>query len=101
MKRGKPQLSTDRHALFRITESERKILGKTVFQRHPRREWGTFFRFGFRRTRWGLALSYIDALPPQPGDLDRSSPVVEFRAGYVTRALREVESGPSGVGVIH
>ncbi|MCG3147666.1 MAG: hypothetical protein PCFJNLEI_01107 [Verrucomicrobiae bacterium] len=101
MKPRMPQFSTDRHALFRIAEPERRNLEKLLFRRHPRREWGTFFRFGFRRTRWGLALSYVDPLPPVPGDLDRSSPVVEFRASYVNRALRECEARLFGIGVIH
>lgn len=101
MKSRMPQFSTDRHSLFRIAEPERKNVEKLVFRRHPRREWGTFFRFGFRRTRWGLAISYVDALPPEPGDLNRSSPVVEFRPAYVNRALRELESGMFGMGVIH
>ncbi len=101
IKPATPLLDRDRYCLFRIAEPERKKLEKLVFQRHPSREWGSFFRFGFRRTAWGLAASFIETLPPQAGDLDRFSPVVEFHPNYLARALREHEAGAFGIGVVH
>ncbi len=96
-----PELDASRSCLFRITEPERKKLENLLFQRHPRREWGTFFRFGYRRTPWGLALSYVDSLPPLPGDLDRQSGFVSFRPQYISRATRELERSSLGLGFIH
>jgi hypothetical protein len=87
--------------LFRIAASDQRKLERLVFQRHPGREWGTFFTFGFRRTHWGWALSYVDALPPGPGDLDRNSGVVQFRTQYISRAMRQLEDSSLGVGVTH
>ena len=63
-----PRIILDRdgqRAIIRFRESDRRLLEQLVFSRYPRREWGTFFRFGFRRTSWGLALSYVDLMPPQ------------------------------------
>lgn len=90
-----------REALWRITETDRKKLFPLLFHRYPDSEWGTFFRFGFRRTRWGILLTWVDALKPKAGDLDRSSPLVEFRPVYIRRALVALESDELGVGVIH
>ena len=39
-----------REALWRITEADRENLFRLLFHRYPDNEWGTFFRFGFRRT---------------------------------------------------
>lgn len=97
----RPRLVTGRRALFRITESARRELEKLVFQRHPQREWGSFVRFGFRRTNWGLALSYVSALPPEAGDLDRRSAVVEFRPDYIDRAVDWLGESKLGIGVVH
>ena len=99
--RRRLKLATGRRALFRITESARRELQKLVFQRHPHREWGTFFRFGFRRTSWGLAISYVDALPPIAGDLDRTSGIVSFHPDYIDRILDELDSTRLAIGVIH
>jgi hypothetical protein len=101
MKASFPALSADRSAVWRITESAERQLLKLLFCRYPHREWGTFFRFGHRRTPWGLALSFADTLPPGPDDLDRESGIVEFRPEYIRRALRAQESGDIAVGVIH
>ncbi|MEC5125981.1 ThiF family adenylyltransferase [Verrucomicrobiales bacterium BCK34] len=95
------KLVTGRRALIRITESARRELEKLVFQRHPSREWGTFFKFGYRQTEWGLALSYVDALPPIGGDLDRRSGMVAFHTDYTERAVDALEEAPFGIGVIH
>jgi hypothetical protein len=90
-----------RTALWRITESDRENLLRLLFQRYPDGEWGTFFRFGYRRTGWGVLITWVGALKPDAGDLDRSSPLVEFRAGYIQRAMTALDEGELGIGVIH
>ncbi len=90
-----------REALWRITEADREKVFRLLFHRYPESEWGTFFRFGFRRTRWGILITWVDAVKPESGDLDRSSPLVEFRPAYIRRALASLESDELGVGVVH
>ncbi len=90
-----------KRCVFRIRDSDRTMLERLIFQRYPDREWGTFFRFGFRRTTWGLAACFVGAERPEPGDLDRSSPVTVFRSKYILRAHHIVEDGPFAAGVIH
>ncbi len=90
-----------REALWRITDADREKLFRLLFKRYPNSEWGTFFRFGYRRTKWGVLITWVDSLNPEPGDLDRSSPLVEFRPQYIRRALAGLESDTLGVGVIH
>ena len=90
-----------REALWRITEADREKLFRLLFHRYPDSEWGTFFRFGFRRTRWGILVTSVDALKPEAGDLDRNSPLVEFRPAYIRRALAALDSDELAVGVIH
>lgn len=89
------------HCVVRMTASGRQRLERLIFQRHPGKEWGTFFRFGFRRTRWGLAICFVDLLPPGPGDLDRRSSIVEFRSEYILRAQLIAEKEALGIGVVH
>jgi hypothetical protein len=96
-----PPLDQFQEARFRIAADSRRQLTKIIFRRHPQQEWGTFFKFGFRRCSWGVAVSFIDCLPPARGDLDPLSPVVAFRSVYISRALRELETAPFGIGVIH
>src|SRR5579859_4227080 len=91
----------DREALWRIIEADREKLFRLLFHRYPGSEWGTFFRFGYRRTRWGILVTSVDALKPEAGDLDRNSPLVEFRPGYIRRALAALESDELGVCLIH
>ena len=90
-----------REALWRITEADRENLFRLLFHRYPDSEWGTFFRFGFRRTRWGILITWVEAMKPEFGDLDRSSPLVEFRPAYIRRALAALDSDELAVGVIH
>lgn len=90
-----------REVLLRIRESDREKLFRLLFHRYPEREWGTFFQFGFRRTRWGLLITWVNSLKPEPGDLDRGSPIVEFRPSYIRRALETFDVGPLALGVIH
>jgi hypothetical protein len=85
---------------LRFRKSDLGSLEKLVFSRYPKREWGTFFRFGFRRTSWGGALSFVEALPPRAGEMDRQSPLTVFRDEYTRRAFHAA-AGPLGVGVVH
>jgi tRNA A37 threonylcarbamoyladenosine dehydratase len=94
-------LHGSRVARFRITEAARASLEKLVFQRHPHREWGTFFRFGYRRTPWGLSLTYVEPLAPKGGDLHRTSPIVSFNPDYISRMTDELESDRLCIGVVH
>lgn len=88
-------------ALFRITSSDRQELQALLFKRYPHREWGSFFRFGFRLTPWGIHLCYVDALEPRPGDLREESGIVEFNARYILRAQLALAETELGIGVIH
>lgn len=90
-----------REAMWRITEADREKLFRLLFHRYPENEWGTFFRFGYRRTRWGILVTWVDALKPEAGDLDRNSPLVEFRPAYIRRVLATMEAEELGIGVIH
>jgi len=91
----------DKICLFRITALDRRKLETLLFRRYPRREWGTFFQFGFRVTPWGLHVTFVKALEPRLGDFDENSGIVEFSAGYILRAQLSAEESPLGIGVIH
>jgi hypothetical protein len=97
-----PLVKDDRFALLRVRGADLAVLKRHVFKRYPVHEWGTFFRCGFRRTSWGLALSYVDPILPLPGDLDRQSGMTVFRDQYTRRAFQQA-SNPAGlaVGVVH
>lgn len=101
MSRAFPEFHTRRVALLRVNEAARYALEKLVFQRHPHREWGTFFRFGFRRTGWGLALTYVEPLPPKPGELYHSSPIVSFNPDYISRMTDELDRNRLCIGIVH
>ena len=88
-------------AILRITDKDRAALERFLYKRYPDREWGTFFRFGFRRTRWGIALTFIDGLLPKAGDLRRDSPIVTINSEYSLRAVDAVSESPFGIGMIH
>ena len=97
-----PALVSDgREAIFRIRRADRDRLEKHLFQRYPDREWGAFLRFGFRRTAWGIALSFVDPILPEPGDLDRQSAATVFRDQYTLRAMRVAERRELAIGVVH
>lgn len=96
------RLSADAgECLVRSTAEQRKQLEWLLYRRYPDAEWGTFFRFGYRVTNWGVLVCTVDLFPPKPGDLDERSPLVEFSPGYISRALRSVGGCEFGVGVIH
>jgi tRNA A37 threonylcarbamoyladenosine dehydratase len=91
-----------RRAIARVRAADRALLEKHVFQRYPHREWGTFFRFGWTRTPWGVAVNYVGPLLPEAGDLDRQTDLTTFREQYSHRAFHAA-AGPDrlGVGVVH
>lgn len=90
-----------RYCILRITERERQRLETHLFQRYPDREWGTFFRFGFRRASWGIALSYVEALWPKAGELNEESGITTFESDYTLRAFRTAERRDIALGVAH
>jgi molybdopterin/thiamine biosynthesis adenylyltransferase len=97
-------MQTATHAkscLFRITAADREKLQTLLFKRYPHREWGSFFRFGYRLTNWGIHVSFVDAIEPQAGELKRDSGIVEFSAGYILRAQLMLADMELGIGVIH
>ena len=93
--------SQEREAIFRIRHQDRVKLEKHLFKRYPDREWGTFFKFGFRRTSWGITITFIDSILPTHGDLCRTSSIVEFAAGYNLRAFRTGRNEEVAIGVVH
>ena len=101
MKPRFPSFSATQAARVRVAHPLWAQLTKLVFHRHPRREWGTYFRFGYRRTSWGLAVSLVDLLPPQPGELARSSSIVSFSPEYISRAVEAREETRLGIGFVH
>jgi len=48
--------------LFRITAADREKLQTLLFKRYPHREWGSFFRFGYRVTRGGFTSALLTRL---------------------------------------
>ena len=94
-------MDSTKTCLFRITAGDRQKLKKLLFRRYPHREWGSFFRFGYRIMPWGVHLSFVDAMEPRPGDLKRSSGIVEFSARYILRAQLALADTELGIGVIH
>jgi molybdopterin/thiamine biosynthesis adenylyltransferase len=94
-------LNHRKNCLFRITAADRQNLEALLFKRYPQREWGCFFRFGYRITSWGIHVSFVDALEPQPGELKEDSGIVEFDARYILRAQFALASTHLGIGVIH
>ncbi len=94
-------LNSKKFGLFRIAAADRNKLQELLFKRYPRREWGSFFRFGYRLTAWGIHISFVEMLEPQLGDLKDESGIVEFRANYILRAQMALEETKLGIGVIH
>lgn len=90
-----------RVCLVRSTAEQRQSLERLLYRRYPDAEWGTFFRFGYRLTKWGVLVCAVDVLSPKPGDLNERSPLVEFSPGYISQALRMFDVCEFGVGVIH
>lgn len=97
-----PLARDGRHTVLRMRGSDVTALKRLVFKRYPDWEWGTFFRFGYRRTAWGLALTYVEPYLPGAGDLDRQSGMTVFRDQYTRRAF-DLAQAPEGlaIGVVH
>ena len=88
--------------VLRIRAEDLERLEKHLFQRYPNREWGTFFRFGYRRTAWGVVICFVEALWPAPGELDRQSDITKFHAEYSRRAFHASASAEGlAIGVAH
>ncbi len=98
---GLPLVEDSRHSILRVRSGELAKLEKHLYQRYPAREWGTFFEFGFRRTSWGLALSYVGGLWPQAGDLDRKVGLTRFVDQYSRRTFHHAAASPLAMGVVH
>jgi hypothetical protein len=98
---GLPLVEDSRRSILRVRSSGLAALEKHVYQRYPQREWGTFFEFGYRRTSWGLALSYVDGFWPEPGDLDRQVGLTRFVDQYSRRAFHHTAASPLAMGVVH
>ena len=103
MSSDRPNVSEDAGvALVRIREADLVQLEKHLFQRYPHREWGTFFRFGYRRTSWGIAICFVGGLWPRPGELDRQTELTTFHEEYSLRAFHESENADGlAIGVVH
>lgn len=91
----------DQVCLLRVTEKDRRALEQLIFKRYPNEEWGTFFRFGYRITPWGIHATFVDLIEPYGDDLDPASSIVEFKAAYILRAQLNLTNCPLGIGVIH
>lgn len=91
----------EREAIVRIRNEDRIKLEKHLFKRYPDREWGTFFKFGFRRTSWGISITFVAPILPMRGDLCRNSNIVEFTAEYNLRAFRVGRNQEMAIGVVH
>jgi len=98
---GLPLVEGSRHSILRVRSGGLAALEKHVYQRYPQREWGTFFEFGYRRTSWGLALSYVDGFWPEAGDLDRQVGLTRFLDQYSRRAFHRAADSPLALGVVH
>lgn len=88
-------------SIVRSTADQRIQFDRILYKRYPDSEWGTFFRFGYRMTRWGVLVTVVDFLPPNIGDFDENSPVMEFTPGYIGRGLRVFDTSAFGLGFIH
>ena len=85
----------------RISRMHREKLWELLFSRYPENEWGSFIRFGWRESHYGLILTvnFIDA--PLAGDIDTQSEVTEFKGQYTRRIIRGIDKHLFGVGVVH
>ena len=47
----------DSQCIVRCTSEQHRTLERLLYRRYPHEEWGTFFRFGYRKTAWGLVIA--------------------------------------------
>lgn len=95
------RVAENKKAILRITKDDLKALEKHLYRRYPDREWGTFIKLGYRRTAWGIALSFVESVLPGPDDLERNVGLTRFNDQYIRRAFKEAESQPLAIGVVH
>jgi molybdopterin/thiamine biosynthesis adenylyltransferase len=103
-RRMKTRLHVNSHrgdCIVRCTGEQRGQLDRLLYKRYPDAEWGTFFRFGYRVTPWGVLVTVVDLLNPNRGDFDERSHVMEFTPGYIGRGLRSFNESSFGIGFIH
>src|SRR5258705_8113118 len=87
--------------LVRMSSIERDRLWTILFSRYPDKEWGAFFRFGWRESARGLVLTVNSIDTPEMGDLDNESEITVFQSQYTRKILRLSEKHPFGIGVVH
>ena len=85
----------------RFASPEFEQLRELAFCRYPDHEWGTFARFGWRKTPEGLILTLAGLDPPELGDLDEAVGNVAFAEPYTLRVALAAETHPLAVAVMH
>lgn len=96
-----PTQTTGTDAVVRIDRQTFATLSEMLRCRYPNDEWGTFARFGWRSTPAGLVLTMASAMEPERGDMDADVPNVRFLSPYLRRAIRDLDTHPLAIGVIH
>jgi hypothetical protein len=69
--------------------------------RYPKKEWASFFRFGWRCIDDHLVMSIAALELPKDGDLDETIPIVGIQEPYTVRTVMAAERHPLALGVIH
>jgi len=95
------RLDAGRECIVRILPADLAALGRLLRKRYPAHEWGTLLCCGVRRTSWGLAASVTDLMAPQPGEMDRSSPIFVARSHYLGRVKAAADRDGLSVVVVH
>jgi hypothetical protein len=88
-------------ATVRIPAKVWAVLEPLLTWRYPRKEWATFFRFGWRVVGDHLLVSLAAIEPPGDGDLDETISIVGIQEPYTVRTVMQAERQPLAVGVIH
>lgn len=88
-------------ATVRVPTSCWSALEPLLTRRYPRKEWATFFRFGWRLIGDHLLVSIAVLETPGDGDLDEMIPIVGIQEPYTVRTVMDAARQPLAVGVIH
>lgn len=88
-------------ATVRIPAGVWAALEPLLTRRYPRKEWATFFRFGWRVVGDHLLISLAALEPPGDGDLDETISIVGIQEPYTVRTVMQAERQPLALGVIH